>query len=213
MKHKRALFLLAIVSVAAAAMTGGRGGAEMTAPKIDDKHAVATFAGGCFWCMEPAFEKLEGVISVTAGYTGGQKRDPTYEEVSSGSTGHAESVQVLYDPARISYEKLLEVFWHNIDPVAVNRQFCDSGTQYRSAIFYHDQTQRRLAEESKKALEASGRFDQPVATEIVKASTFYPAEEYHQDYYKKNPIRYKIYRYGCGRDKRLREVWGKDAGH
>ncbi|OFW68270.1 MAG: peptide-methionine (S)-S-oxide reductase [Actinobacteria bacterium RBG_13_63_9] len=213
MKSKRALALLTIFAAAVAGTTLGRAGTETSMPMIDGRHAVATFAGGCFWCMEPPFDKLDGVTSTTSGYTGGQKKDPSYEEVSSGSTGHAESVQVVYDPTRITYQKLLEVFWHNIDPVAVDRQFCDAGTQYRSAIFYHDETQRRMAEGSKKALQASGRFDQPIATEIVKASTFYPAEGYHQHYYKKNPVRYKIYRYRCGRDKRLREVWGKDAGH
>jgi peptide-methionine (S)-S-oxide reductase len=213
MKWKSAVGLLAILALAAIVTKGGGARSEMTPTPTDGKRAVATFAGGCFWCMQPPFEKLEGVISTTAGYTGGWKKDPTYEGVSSGTTGHAESVQVIYDPTRITYQALLEVFWHNIDPVAVDRQFCDTGRQYRSAIFYHDETQHRLAEESKKALEASGRFHRPIATEIVKASTFYPAEKNHQDYYKKNPIRYKFYRFSCGRDKRLREVWGKDAGH
>jgi peptide-methionine (S)-S-oxide reductase len=171
-------------------------------------HAIATFAGGCFWCMEPPFDELDGVISTTSGYTGGHKRNPTYEEVSAGKTGHAEAVQVVYDPKRITYERLLEVFWRNIDPVTPNAQFCDHGPQYRSGIFTHDATQRRLAEASKRALEASGRFKAPIVTEIVAAETFYPAEEYHQDYYKKNPIRYKFYRTGCGRDRRLAELWG-----
>ena len=168
----------------------------------------ATFAGGCFWCMEHPFDQLEGVLSVTVGYTGGQKKDPTYEEVSSGTTGHAESVQIVYDPAKITYAKLLDVFWHNIDPTVQNQQFCDVGNQYRTAIFYHNEEQKRLTEESKKALEKSGRFKGPIYTEIVPASEFYPAEEYHQHYYKKNPIRYKFYRYNCGRDQRLQEVWG-----
>ena len=171
-------------------------------------HQKATFAGGCFWCMEHPFDELEGVVSVTSGYTGGHKKNPTYEEVSSGTTGHAESVQILYDPAKITYAKLLDVFWHNIDPTVQNRQFCDAGTQYRSAIFYHNEEQKRLADESKKALEKSGRFKGPVYTEIVPASEFYPAEEYHQQYYKKNPLRYKFYRYNCGRDERLKELWG-----
>jgi len=170
----------------------------------------ATFAGGCFWCMEHPFDELEGVISVTAGYTGGQKKDPTYEEVSSGTTGHAESVQIIYDPGKIAYAKLLGVFWRNIDPTVENRQFCDTGTQYRSAIFYHNEEQKRLAEESKKMVEKSGRFKSPLYTEIVSASQFYPAEEYHQHYYKKNPVRYKFYRYNCGRDERLRELWGSN---
>ena len=170
----------------------------------------ATFAGGCFWCMEHPFDELEGVVSVTVGYTGGHKKNPTYEEVSSGTTGHAESVQIMYDPARIMYTKLLDVFWHNIDPTVQNQQFCDIGTQYRTVIFFHTEEQKRLAEESKKALEKSGRFKGPIYTEIVPASEFYPAEEYHQHYYKKNPIRYKFYRYNCGRDQRLKELWGSE---
>ncbi len=172
----------------------------------------AAFAGGCFWCMEHPFDELPGVVSVTAGYTGGQKKNPTYEEVSAGGTGHAESVLIIYDPKRISYEKLLDVFWHNIDPTTPNRQFCDVGNQYRTAIFYYNETQRKLAEFSKKALEKSKPFKGPIVTEIVPADVFYPAEEYHQHYYKKNPIRYKFYRQGCGRDKRLRELWGSSAG-
>jgi peptide-methionine (S)-S-oxide reductase len=169
----------------------------------------ATFAGGCFWCMEPAFDKLEGVKAVVSGYTGGHKLNPTYEEVSSGTTGHAESIEITYDPAVVSYAKLLDVFWHNIDPTVKDRQFCDVGAQYRSAIFYHNEEQKRLAEASKKALEQTKRFPGPIYTEVVPATTFYPAEEYHQKYYQKNPIRYKYYRYGCGRDQRLKELWGK----
>jgi peptide-methionine (S)-S-oxide reductase len=170
--------------------------------------AVATFAGGCFWCMEPPFDELAGVVSTTSGYTGGSKQDPMYEEVSAGGTGHAEAVQVRYDPRVVTYEELLAVFWRNVDPVTPNRQFCDAGSQYRSAIFYHDDAQRRLAEESKAALERSGRFDEPIVTEIVAASAFYPAEAYHQDYYEKNPLRYKFYRTSCGRDRRLDALWG-----
>ncbi|MBN2320780.1 MAG: peptide-methionine (S)-S-oxide reductase MsrA [Acidobacteria bacterium] len=173
---------------------------------------TATFAGGCFWCMEAPFEKLDGVVSVTSGYAGGHKENPTYEEVSSGGTGHIESIRVVYDPARISYSRLLEVFWHNIDPMARHGQFCDAGEQYRSAIFSHDDEQRRMAESSRAALEASGRFKQAIATEIMEAGAFWPAEEYHQDYYKKNSIRYRFYRWNCGRDKRLEELWGKEAG-
>src|SRR5881396_2628705 len=172
------------------------------------KFQIATFAGGCFWCMEPPFDKLEGVISTTSGYTGGHKKNPTYEEVSSGGTGHAESVRVAYNPAKIDYQKLLEVFWHNIDPTTPNRQFCDRGTQYRSAIFYHDEEQKRLALASKKAIEDSKRFKEPIVTQIEPAGVFYPAEEYHQDFYKKDPVRYKTYRIGCGRDQRLKELWG-----
>ena len=168
----------------------------------------ATFAGGCFWCMEPPYDELEGVISTISGYTGGTKKNPTYEEVSAGTTGHAEAVQITYDPTKIRYEKLLDVFWRNIDPLTANAQFCDSGSQYRSAIFYHDETQKNLAEASKKRLQS--RFKQPIVTEIVRATEFYPAEDYHQDYYKKNPVRYKIYRYGCGRDQRLQKLWGSE---
>jgi peptide-methionine (S)-S-oxide reductase len=169
----------------------------------------ATFAGGCFWCMEPPFDKLDGVISTISGYAGGKKKNPTYEEVSAGNTGHVEVVQITYDPKKITYEKLLEVFWRNVDPLTPNRQFCDVGSQYRTAIFYHDETQKRLAEESKKAL--SKRFKEPIVTEIVAASEFYPAEDYHQDYYTKNPLRYKYYRYNCGRDQRLEALWGPAA--
>ena len=168
--------------------------------------AKATFAGGCFWCMEPPFDKLDGVISTISGYAGGKKKNPTYEEVSAGNTGHAEVVQVTYDPQKITYEKLLDVFWHNVDPFTANRQFCDVGSQYRTAIFYHDESQKRLAEESKKVL--AKRFKEPIVTEIVAASEFYPAEDYHQDYYIKNPLRYKYYRYSCGRDQRLEALWG-----
>jgi peptide-methionine (S)-S-oxide reductase len=174
--------------------------------------AVATFAGGCFWCMEPPFDALPGVLSTTSGYTGGTKPDPSYQEVSAGGTGHAEAVQVVYDPARISYARLLEVFWRNVDPVTPNAQFCDRGSQYRSAIFVHDEEQRRLAEASKRALVESKRFARPIVTEVVPAGEFFAAEEYHQDYYRKNPVRYKLYRTGCGRDRRLHELWGGEAG-
>ena len=170
--------------------------------------ATATFAGGCFWCMETPFEELPGVVSTTVGYTGGTTKDPTYEEVSAGGTGHAESVQIVYDPQKIGYEKLLDVFWHNIDPVTPNAQFCDHGTQYRTAIFYHDAKQRQLAEASKQALEAAKKFKQPIVTQIVAATAFYPAEEYHQKYHQKNPARYQFYRWNCGRDQRLDALWG-----
>ncbi|MEO6326249.1 MAG: peptide-methionine (S)-S-oxide reductase MsrA [Thermoanaerobaculia bacterium] len=174
--------------------------------------AKATFAGGCFWCMEPPFEKLAGVISVTSGYTGGHKKDPTYEEVSSGVTGHAEAVQILFDPKKVTYAELLKVYWRNVDPLTPFGQFCDHGTQYRTGIFAHDEIQRRVAEQSKKELEDSKRFQHAIVTEIVPATAFYPAEDYHQDYYKKNPVRYKLYRFGCGRDARLKELWGAEAG-
>jgi len=178
----------------------------------DRRLEKATFAGGCFWCMEHPFDQLEGVVSVTSGYTGGSKKNPTYQEVSAGGTGHAESVQIVYDPAKIGYGKLLDVFWHNIDPTAPNRQFCDVGAQYRSAIFTHNEAQKRQAEESKRELEKSAPFKGSVVTEITPASEFYPAEEYHQKYYEKNPVRYKFYRYNCGRDQRLKELWGGRAG-
>jgi peptide-methionine (S)-S-oxide reductase len=171
-----------------------------------DGLAEATFAGGCFWCMEPPYDALEGVKETISGYTGGRTANPTYDEVSKGGTGHAEVVRIVYDPAVISYEALVEVFWKNIDPFAVNRQFCDAGDQYRSAIFYHDSTQQRIAEATKRAHEE--RFRRPVATQIAPVAAFTRAEEYHQDYYTKNPVRYKFYRWNCGRDARLREVWG-----
>jgi len=174
--------------------------------------ATAVFAGGCFWCEETAFEGVPGVVAVISGYTGGQVPNPTYEQVSSGVTGHAESVQVIYDPSKISYEKLLDIFWHNVDPFQANGQFCDHGNQYRSAIFYRDETQRKAAEASRARLEEEPRFKGKIVTQIVPASTFYPAEEYHQDFYKKNPVRYHSYRAGCGRDARLKEIWGEAAG-
>ncbi|HEY2184141.1 MAG TPA: peptide-methionine (S)-S-oxide reductase MsrA [Xanthobacteraceae bacterium] len=185
------------------ALAAGAGAQQSEPPKT----AIATFAGGCFWCVEADFDKVPGVISTTSGYTGGHTEEPSYEEVSRGGTGHAEAVQVVFDPAKVSYEKLLDAFWHNIDPLAKNRQFCDHGDQYRTAIFYHDETQHRLAEQSKAAVQA--RFKSPVVTEVTAAGPFYNAEEYHQDYYLKNPIRYKFYRFNCGRDARLEELWGK----
>ena len=175
--------------------------------------ATATFAGGCFWCEETAFVDVPGIVSVTSGYTGGQVKNPTYEQVSAGGTGHAESVQVVFDPAKISYEKLLDIFWHNVDPTQANGQFCDHGNQYRSAIFYADESQHAMAEASKKKVESLPQFaGQKIVTQIVAASTFYPAEEYHQKFYLKNPVRYHEYRNGCGRDARLREIWGAAAG-
>jgi peptide-methionine (S)-S-oxide reductase len=181
---------------------------DTTGQTENEKLAKATFAGGCFWCMEHPYDKLDGVISTTSGYIGGHKENPTYKEVSAGGTGHAEAVEIVYDANKISYAKLLEVFWVNIDPTVKDRQFCDRGDQYRSAIFYHDEEQKRLAEQSKQTLIDSKRFPQ-VVTEIVPASTFYVAEDYHQDYYKKNPFRYEFYRLGCGRDKRLKQLWGE----
>jgi len=170
----------------------------------------ATFAGGCFWCMQHPYDALEGVVSTTVGYTGGSESNPTYQQVSSGATGHAESIEVVYDPSRVRYEQLLEVFWRNIDPTALDRQFADVGRQYRTAIFYHTEEQRRLAVASKEALTASGRFGKPIVTEIVPASVFHLAEAYHQQYYKKSPIHYKLYRIGSGRDGFLKRAWGKE---
>jgi len=173
--------------------------------------SVATFAGGCFWCLETSFEGREGISGAVSGYMGGERENPTYEQVSAGGTGHAESVQVHYDPSRISYAALLDIFWHNIDPTQRNGQFCDRGSQYRSAIFVANEDERRLAEESKQAIERNKTFSGEIVTEIVDATTFYPAEEYHQDYYRKEPARYRSYREGCGRDRRLKELWGDRA--
>jgi peptide-methionine (S)-S-oxide reductase len=167
----------------------------------------AIFAGGCFWCEEEAFEGVPGVISVVSGYTGGHTPNPTYEQVSTEQTGHKESVEVTFDPSKITYNQLLDIYWHNVDPFDAEGQFCDKGDSYKAVIFYTNETQKKEAEESKKNVET--QLKKPVVTEIVAASTFYPAEEYHQKYAKKNPIRYKFYRYSCGRDKRLKEVWGK----
>ncbi|MBP9706457.1 MAG: peptide-methionine (S)-S-oxide reductase MsrA [Oligoflexales bacterium] len=177
------------------------------------KTDVAIFAGGCFWCMEAPFDSLPGVIDITVGYIGGHKKNPTYEQVSAGKTGHAEAVQIRYNPKKISYEKLLTVFWRQIDPFVKDAQFCDQGSQYRSAIFYTDETQKKLAENSKAELEKSTQFKSKIVTEISSAGIFYSAEDYHQHYYKKNPICYKYYRTSCGRDSRLREIWGSAASH
>jgi peptide-methionine (S)-S-oxide reductase len=197
------------VSLAAAAFAA-QGATEV---KVPAGHAVAVFAGGCFWCMEGPFDRIPGVDATISGYTGGRTANPTYEQVSSGSTGHAESVSVVYDPRKVSYETLLDVFWHNIDPTVKDRQFCDSGTQYRSAIFYRDEAQRKAAEASRDALAKSKPFREPIVTEIAMAGPFTPAEDYHQDYYVKNPVRYNLYRTGCGRDARLKQLWGDKAGH
>ena len=175
--------------------------------------AVAVFAGGCFWCTESDFDKVPGVLSTTSGYIGGHVENPTYEDVSYGKSGHIEAVQVRYDSSKISYAQLLEVFWPTIDPITANAQFCDKGPQYRSAIFYGNPQEQALAEASKAALERSGKLPGPVVTEILAATTFYPAEEYHQDYHNKNPIRYAYYRNGCGRDARLEQLWGKKGDY
>jgi peptide-methionine (S)-S-oxide reductase len=192
-----AIFLIGSWTVQSASQAAGNG--------IPSK---AYFAGGCFWCMEEAFEKVEGVLSATSGYMGGTVANPSYEAVSAGRTGHAESVEVVYDPAKVSYQRLLDAFWHNVDPVTPNAQFCDHGSQYRSAIFFQTEEEKRASDASKQAIEQSKRFNEPIVTQIVMASQFYPAEEYHQDYYKKNPFRYKVYKYNCGRAKRLEALWG-----
>ncbi len=206
-------FIIGLLPLLLMLMVLPAAGSEDRQPAAPARTEKATFAGGCFWCMEAPFDKLPGVVSVTAGYTGGQLKNPTYEQVSAGGTGHAEAVQIVFDPQKIGYEKLLPVFWHNIDPTVKDRQFCDVGNQYRTAIFYHDAEQKRQAERSKAALEKSNPFPEPIVTEIVPAGVFYPAEEYHQQYYKKNPIRYRFYRTSCGRDGRLKELWGETAGH
>ena len=198
------------VALAVGAISPAAGGQARSAAQPEDQaFKKAIFAGGCFWCMEPPFDRLDGVISTTSGYTGGNRKNPTYGEVSAGVTGHAEVVEVLYDPLKIGYAQLLEIFWRNIDPLTPNRQFCDRGSQYRSAIFYHDAGQEHLARQSKAQLERSGRFEDPIVTEIVQATAFYRAESYHQDYYTKNPLRYKLYKWGCGRDARLKQLWGE----
>ena len=193
--HVVTIFLLASSSIAAQ-------------PTPPGQAVSAIFAGGCFWCVEADFDKVPGVIATESGYAGGQLQNPTYEQVSAGGTGHAEAVRVTYDPAKVTYEKLLDFFWHHVDPTVKDRQFCDIGNQYRTAILYQDDTQRNAAQASKAALEKSRRLPH-IYTEIAPAGMFYPAEEYHQDYYKKNPIRYKFYRTSCGRDGRIGEVWGK----
>jgi peptide-methionine (S)-S-oxide reductase len=193
----------AILGAALAAMAAEPATKEKTAT------ATAVFAGGCFWCMEPPYDALPGVIATTSGYAGGQKANPTYEQVSAGDTGHIEVIQVTYDPKQISYEKLLEVFWRNVDPLDKGGQFCDRGSTYTTAIFVHNQEERKLAEQSKVAAEK--QLGKKIVTAIRPAATFYPAEEYHQDYYQKNPLRYKYYRYSCGRDQRLEELWGKKS--
>lgn len=185
-------------------------GAEAASDKTSTRE-TAVFAGGCFWCMEPPFEALPGVLSVESGYTGGRVVNPSYEQVSTGSTGHTEAVKIVYDPRQVSYEKLLRVFWRQIDPLTADAQFCDQGSQYRSGIFYLDEEQKKEALASKEELEKSGRFKSKIVTEISAAGAFYMAEDYHQDYYKKNPIRYKFYRNSCGRDKTLEKIWGKPS--
>ena len=194
----------------------GESGPESTqsstkATAIAEAKATAVFAGGCFWCMEGPFDALDGVSETTSGYIGGSVPNPTYEQVSGGNTGHTEALRIVFDPLKVSYEKLLEVFWRNIDPLDAGGQFCDRGSQYRSGIFFTDKSQQAAAEKSKAALAESGKLPGTIVTEITEASAFFAAEEYHQDYYTKNPIRYRYYRFGCGRDKRLAELWGEPA--
>jgi methionine-S-sulfoxide reductase len=199
------VFLLLLLAAPVPGLTLDK---EELMPNPDATQVIATFAGGCFWCMEPPFAQLDGVFSVTSGYTGGRQENPSYEDVALGFTDHRESVRILFDPARIGFGELLEVFWRNIDPTDSTGQFADQGEHYRTAIFYHDDSQRRVAEESKRKMVDSGRFDGPIVTEILPATTFYPAEEYHQEYYKKNPQRYKMYRRGSGREGYLDQMWG-----
>jgi peptide-methionine (S)-S-oxide reductase len=207
---------LAAVGVLAALALGFRvpGGADAGPAPVPTPTAlqrIAIFAGGCFWSMQKAFDGVPGVVATTAGFAGGRTSDPNYEEVSGGGTGHAESVRVVYDPAKITYEKLLDIYWHHIDPLTLNAAFCDHGPQYRSIIFYGDTAQRRAAEASKRALDESHRFPTPIVTTIEPATPFYAAEEYHQQFYKKYPTRYEAYRIGCGRDARTRQLWGDVA--
>lgn len=201
-----ARLLLSLILVFAAAGWAGAQDANRSAAR----HAVATFAGGCFWCVESDFDAVPGVISTISGYTGGTVNNPTYKQVSAGGTGHAEAVRITYDPDKVTYRQLLDHFWRNVDPTQKDGQFCDLGDQYRSAIFVHDEEQRKLAEESRKRVAAE--LGQPIYTEIVEAGPFYKAEEYHQDFYKKTELRYKFYRWNCGRDQRLEQLWGKRKG-
>jgi len=207
MRRKAALSFLTVFTVSVLFLSAWNVRSTNQAA-ADTTPGKAYFAGGCFWCMEEAFEKVEGVVSATSGYMGGRVANPSYEEVSAGRTGHAESVEVVYDPSKVTYQKLLDAFWHNVDPLTPNAQFCDHGSQYRSAIFFQTDEEKRASETSKQAIEQSKRFTEPIVTQIVPASQFYPAEEYHQDFYKKNPIRYKIYKYNCGRAHRLETLWG-----
>jgi peptide-methionine (S)-S-oxide reductase len=201
-RHLRWLAALAFCVGVSAALA-------QSSPKADGGPATAIFAAGCFWCVEEAFEKVPGVGAVVSGYIGGKVANPTYEQVVTGTTGHTEAVQVTYDPGKVTYEQLVDWFWKNVDPLDARGQFCDKGSQYRSGIFYRDEAQKKVAEASKRALQASGRFKQPIVTEITAAGPFYAAESYHQGYYKKNPNRYQFYKYGCGRVQRLEQLWGK----
>ena len=203
---------LLLALVFALAGFGFAHGAEMAKlPKPEAGQALATFAGGCFWCVESDFDHVPGVISTTSGYTGGKAANPTYNQVSAGGTGHAESVEIIYDPKKVSYAQLVDYFWHHIDPTVKDQQFCDHGNQYRTAIFVHSAEEKKLAEDSKKKVEVE--LKKPIYTEIAYAGTFYPAEEYHQDFYVKNPAKYKFYRWNCGRDQRIEQIWGAHKGN
>jgi len=208
MTARRLLQLLCIAAITFSA-AGFAAAQAQPGPGAKPATARATFAGGCFWCMEEVYDKVPGVIATVSGYMGGQSKNPTYEQIGTGRTGHAEVVQVEYDPAKVGYAKLLEVFWRNIDPTQKDAQFCDQGSQYRSGVFYHDEEQKRLAEASRLALQKNKPFRGEIVTEITQASQFYPAEGYHQDFHQKNPTRYKFYKSGCGREARLQQLWGK----
>ena len=216
MKNIFSKFVLTATTIVAAALVTSAIASSAVIVTLDDTPTksqaglqTAIFAGGCFWCTESDFDKVSGVVSTTSGYIGGSVKNPTYEQVSAGGTGHAEAVEVKFDPKKITYASLLKVYWLSIDPLTENRQFCDSGSQYRSAIFYIGESQKKQALAYKKSLEDSRFFKQPIVTEITAASRFYPAEDYHQNYHSKNPVRYSYYRSSCGRDARLKQVWGK----
>lgn len=216
MKNIFTKFVLAASTMIAATLVTSAIASSAVIVSLDDTQTkpqsglqTAVFAGGCFWCTESDFDKVKGVVSTTSGYIGGSVKNPTYEQVSAGGTGHAEAVEIKFDPKKITYANLLKVYWLSIDPLTENRQFCDSGSQYRSAIFYIGESQKKQALAYKKSLEVSKFFKQPIVTEITAATTFYPAEDYHQDYHNKNPVRYNYYRSSCGRDARLKQVWGK----
>ncbi|MEN8712317.1 MAG: peptide-methionine (S)-S-oxide reductase MsrA [Arenicellales bacterium] len=204
------LYLLCIFIAGFSAVSSAAADSQQDATKNSNSQK-AIFAGGCFWCMEPPFDKLDGVISTTSGYTAGHQKNPTYKQVSAGVTGHTEAIEIVFDPDKVSYEKLLEVFWLNIDPLNAKGQFCDYGTQYRTGIYYLDEQQQKLAEASLAGIKS--KLNKPIATEIKAATQFYPAEDYHQNYYQVNPVRYNYYRWSCGRDQRLQELWGEQAAH
>jgi len=206
LKNIKYLVVMGLMVLAGGLAIGGMN--DSTEVQINGQKAKAIFAGGCFWCVEEAFEKVDGVVSATSGYIGGETLNPTYKQVSAGGTGYAEAVEIVFDPEKVTYQQLLDVFWKNIDPTTPDQQFCDHGDQYRSAIFYLDETQKQLAEESKQGIEQTKTFADLVVTEITIATKFYPAEDYHQDFYKRNSVRYKFYKWNCGRAQRLEELWG-----